>query len=264
LLIQNKTSWQFYDEVILKISDENLSSLKQYVVSRSDFGNSWGVKDPRACLFLPEWDGVLGERGRYLFVLRHWSSCIESLLHRHSRELAFSVVDTVDSVHFSFWKTPALAARMWLSYCKRLLAFARQNLEKTLLVTQKALFDESPLIERINQKFAMELDETAETPFRQDWLRDQVHTRILAMLPSALVAELDELWQQLLQLAELKHEDETPIWVSDSTITQSTLDHWMSAVSVSAIKTNIEIKAELDTSLESSQSVGDYIAVLAE
>lgn len=222
-----------------------------------------GVKDPRACLFLTWWDSVLAERGCYLFLLRHWSGCIESLLHRHSRELAFSLIDSSDPVHFSFWQNPTLAARMWLSYCKRILAFSRQNPSKTLLATQLALFAGQPLIEKINQKFAFSLNASAETPFRKDWLRDQANIQILAMLPSTLIAELDEVWLQLLELAELKHEDETPIWDSESTISQSTLDHWISAIRARAKKANIEIKAELDKKLESSQSVGDYIAVLA-
>jgi hypothetical protein len=74
------TSWQFHDEVDLVTSIE---PIRQYTEQRSKIANHWGVKDPRACLFLNEWQQVLGEKGKFLLVIRHWSSCIESLLHRH-------------------------------------------------------------------------------------------------------------------------------------------------------------------------------------
>jgi len=50
-LARSNTSWQFCDEVSLRVSDESLSLLTQYVASRDHSGESWGVKDPRACLF---------------------------------------------------------------------------------------------------------------------------------------------------------------------------------------------------------------------
>lgn len=233
-LKENNTSWQFYDELDLNVSEESLASLKQYVSARDRLRNAWGVKDPRACLFLREWDSVLEDRGHYLFVLRHWSSCIESLLHRHSRELAFSLADSIDPAHFAFWQSTTLAARMWLSYCKRILAFSTVNPSKTLLATQRALFDGQPLIATINAKFQFSLDEHAASAFRPDWLRDQASNRILAMLPQSLVLELDSVWQSLLALAELKHDDESPVWVNDTDESQKRSALWKSSHSALA------------------------------
>jgi tetratricopeptide (TPR) repeat protein len=231
-LVENNTSWQFYDEVDLSVIEESLVSLRRYIVSRDSAAKAWGVKDPRACLFLPEWDRVLGERGHYLFILRHWSSCVESLLHRHSRELAFSTTDIVDPTHIVFWQSPTLAARMWLSYCKRILEFARAHPSKTLLATQRAMFHGQPLIETINAKFKFSLDESVESPYRLNWLRDHANDRLLEMLPHSLVLELDSVWQSLLALAELKHDDESPIWVNDSVENQQKSNVWWSSQSV--------------------------------
>ncbi|WP_029486634.1 hypothetical protein, partial [Enterovibrio norvegicus] len=76
-LARNKTDWQFHDDVTLN-TDKGF--LDDYVRKRSKVSQYWGVKDPRACLFLNEWKQSLGDAGYFLFVARHWSSCIESLL----------------------------------------------------------------------------------------------------------------------------------------------------------------------------------------
>ena len=247
-LLKNNTSWQFHDEVDLKVANNTLVELKQYVDSRDITEKSWGVKDPRACLFLPEWDSVLEDRGYYLFLLRHWSSCIESLLHRHSRELAFSITDILDPAHFSFWHKPTLASRMWLSYCKRILAFSSVNPSKTLLVTQRALFNEQPLIATINAKFQFALDDSADSPFRPDWLRDQASKQILKMLPESLVLELDSVWESLLALAELKHDDESSIWVNDTDESQKRSALWKPSQSLFAkMKKNSDLQTQTVT-----------------
>lgn len=260
-LKENNTSWQFYNELDLSVSEESLASLKQYVSARDRVRNAWGVKDPRACLFLREWGSVLGARGRYLFVLRHWSSCIESLLHRHSREVAFSLADSIDPAHFAFWQSSTLAARMWLSYCKRILAFSIANPPKTLLVTQRALFDGQPLIATINTKFQFSLNENAESPFRPDWLRDQANSRILAMLPQSLVLELDSVWQSLLALAELKHDDESPIWVDDTDVSLKKLAQWQFSQSILAKSKNNSV-ALTQAVKPPKLSANDLIALL--
>ncbi|MDO3387341.1 hypothetical protein QWI17_15985 [Gilvimarinus sp. SDUM040013] len=54
-------------------------------------GEHWGMKDPRQCVFLPHWQQVVGDRGRYLVVLRHWSASIQSLLKRSTRDIALGV-----------------------------------------------------------------------------------------------------------------------------------------------------------------------------
>lgn len=68
------TNWQFHNECELQT---DVKQLQHYVQQRFSKAEHWGVKDPRACLFLNEWHEVLQEEGCYLFIGRHWSSCIE-------------------------------------------------------------------------------------------------------------------------------------------------------------------------------------------
>ena len=227
-LSNNETSWQFHDEVELIFKPQYEKSLNEYINLRDESSQQWGGKDPRICLFLPQWQNALGDRGRYLFVLRHWASSIESLLHRHSNQLATNANVNYDSTGFAFWKDPTLAARMWLAYCRRLLAFVKANPEYSLLATQRALFNGAPLIESINQKLLFNLDEKAVSPYKTEWLRDCASARILQLLPESLISELNQVWSSLLELTELKDVNEEPEWVDDSLVSSAKRDDWFS------------------------------------
>ncbi|MCO7016131.1 tetratricopeptide repeat protein [Vibrio paracholerae] len=219
-LSKHNTTWQFHDECVLSPAPDFLDA---YIEDRIQISSYWGVKDPRACLFLNEWYRALGKRGAFLFVIRHWSSSIESLLHRHSRELAYALVPlNVASADFNFWTHPALAAKMWLSYNKRILDFAKTNPEQSLIVTQRALFEGAPIIESLNRQFGFELNEGAESPFDPSLLRDKASSLIFSNLSDSLQAQLNEVWLELLDLAKYKSDNELPI-INDDKIDESVL-----------------------------------------
>ncbi|WP_061013151.1 tetratricopeptide repeat protein [Photobacterium leiognathi] len=212
-LIQNETNWQFHDDVLL---NPQSGFLDAYIKKRSNIASHWGVKDPRACLFVNEWQQALGDAGHFLFVARHWSSCIESLLHRHSRDLAYGLPKVNrDMVDVQFWAQPELAAKMWLSYNKRLVAFARANPQITIVATQRALFAGAPIIAELNTKFGFELNEEVDSPFDVSLFRDKANQRIFTQLSHSLQAQLNAVWNELLELATFRAENEAPHIVSD-------------------------------------------------
>ncbi|WP_148290592.1 hypothetical protein [Alteromonas mediterranea] len=209
-LAKNDTSWQYHDETSLDIEPDFLN---KYIKLRSSHHSVWGVKDPRACLFLNEWNEALEEQGNFLFVARHWSSCIESLLHRHSREFAHQLPENLENdKRLRFWRKPELAAKMWLAYNKRLLAFAKKHPSKSLIVTQRALFNGAPILKTLNSKFKLGLNESVESPIESKMLRDQASTLIPDMLSSHLKARLEHVWHELLERAELRHTDEDAVY----------------------------------------------------
>jgi tetratricopeptide (TPR) repeat protein/SAM-dependent methyltransferase len=213
-LINNYTSWQFHDECELSAEPD---FLRDYIAQRSENIAYWGVKDPRACLFLNEWEQSLGDKGVFVFVVRHWSSCVESLLHRHSRELAYDLTDvTSKSVDVSFWAQPTLAAKMWLSYTKRLVSFVKKHPQKTLMITQRALFEGAPVLQAINSKFGFQLDENTTPPFDVSLFRDKASQRIFSELSTALQVQLNSVWEELLALATFKAVNELPVIVEEA------------------------------------------------
>lgn len=212
-LQKSQTNWQFHDECDLQ-SDKNF--LAAFIEHKNSQFTYWGVKDPRACLFLDDWETALGKSGCFLFVVRHWSSCIESLLHRHSRALAFDLPKLNEQESdLQFWKKPHLAANMWLSYCSRMLAFVKKHPNKVVTVTQRALFQNAPVLQTLNNKFALNLNEQAPLPFESNLFRDKANKRILKNLSASYIAKLDAVWQELLSLATLKTQDETPIFFEE-------------------------------------------------
>lgn len=210
-LARSNTNLQFHDECKLVHED---TAFKEYVKKRFEHSQQWGAKDPRACLFLDEWDKILQNDGHYLFIIRHWSCCIESLLHRHSRELAHHLPElTSDNEGLRLWTQPQLVAKMWLSYNVRILAFIKKNKNKVVLVSQRALFEGAPILETLNTRFGFNLNEKVSSPFKIDLLRDQANSNIFNSLSYSLKHQLDSVWDELLNLADFKSNNETPIYV---------------------------------------------------
>ena len=207
-LEQSATNWQFNDESQLQTTPGFLNT---YVTMRNKQVAHWGVKDPRACLFLNEWHKALDGTGCFLFVARHWSSCIESLLHRHSKDFAHNTPNlNADNAGMKFWFKPELSAKMWLSYNQRIINFVKANKNVSLIITQRALFEGAPLIQTLNTRFGFDLDATVSSPFDADLLRDEANERIFFGLSSALQCQLNTMWSELLALATFKSDDEAP------------------------------------------------------
>lgn len=219
---QAGTNWQFHDETFL---DTEEGFIDDYIAKRSRQNSHWGVKDPRICLFLDDWQKALNDNGRYFFVVRHWSSCIESLLNRHSKNLAYGLPEiNKDYADIKFWSQPNLAAKMWLSYNKRLIEFAKKHPDKTLISTQRSLFKGVQIIKAINQKFSLDLNENAESPFDKSLFRDISNENIFESISYTLKKELNQVWSEILQIADFKSDNEEPILTRHKEIDNKDLD----------------------------------------
>lgn len=213
LLRMNGTDWRFHDSAPFDPSIRQ-DLLRRYIEYRNaTTSGPWGVKDPRTCLFLPAWRQVLGTRGRYLVLLRHWSGSVQSLYRRHSQALAVGSGSTM--LHASFWQHPEQAARMWLACQRRVLALLEHSREQCLVVTQQALLAGLPVIDRINARFGLALNPQAPSPIRHSLVHDRIEESIRERLSPALLDQLEALWQRLLQSADHRAGNESPCWVPD-------------------------------------------------
>lgn len=243
LLADSDTSWKFHDEVPLNAHSD---IIQRYIFERNEKDTQWGVKDPRVCLFLPQWKQALGDDGAFLIVIRHWSSCVESLLHRESRNLAHSLNPDGD---VSFWESPDLAAKMWLSYNKRLLSFIRANKSCCVVVTQRALLQGAPILQSLNRKFGFELDCDVEPPFNSSLLRDKASSLLKNSISIALQTELDLVWEKLLSQCDFKCKDEKPIYFDRDELPEHFIIQYRNACNV-----NVN-ERELVPSLNNVQSL---------
>jgi hypothetical protein len=211
-LNEHDTSWQYCGETNLNLSEEQTASLKDYISKRDTIDTAWGVKDPLLSLFMPAYQKQLGGRARFLFIIRPWQSCIESLHHRHSREIALLTNRSKGALNDRFWRKPNLAAKMWLAYNSRILSFIKSNPKQCLLVTQKALFNGAPVISSLNKLGNFNLDENAPLPFEHCLINDKANLNISFVSETSLRKELDDTWKALLDFADYREKDESVSW----------------------------------------------------
>jgi len=141
-------------------------------------------------------------RARFLFIIRPWQSCIESLHHRHSRKLALLTNRSKGALNDRFWHKPYLAAKMWLAYNSRLVSFIKSNREQCLLVTQKALFNGAPVLSSLNKLGNFNLDESAPLPLARSLINDKASLNVSFVTEPSLRKELDDTWKALIEFAD--------------------------------------------------------------
>jgi tetratricopeptide (TPR) repeat protein len=182
----------------------------------------FGVKDPRACLFLKEWRKAAGTCGRYIVVVRHWSGNIQSLYRRHSESISRS--EGSSEIDGSFWFNPLLAADMWLTYNRNILEFLQScPAAQRLTITQQAVLSGLNLPALVNDRFNLDLDESVCSPIKKSLVHDRIEQSVRERLPESKVAEMEEVWQALLQFADHRAPNEKPQWILDAELSRDQL-----------------------------------------
>lgn len=223
ILALNETDWRYHDESNFDpLMRTDL--LSRYMKHRQDTSDGlWGVKDPRICLFLPAWQQLLNKQGRYLVILRHWSGSIQSLWHRHSRNLALG--EGNNRLDLSFWQSPEQAAHMWLASHRRILSLLEESPNQCLVASHRSLLEGLPLIKEVNSFFNLELDTATPSPIRRGLSHDSANVSLQHMLPDSLLIELETLWSNLIQHIKHKTEDESPNWIDETDAKSSKTTH---------------------------------------
>ena len=215
LLKAQGTDWQFSGEVDIP-ADIGLEVMERYTALRDRLhGEHWGMKDPRQCLFLPHWQQVMGERGRYLVVLRHWSASIQSLLKRSARDMALGVGNaTIDG---RFWREAGHAARVWLAYNEKVVEFLEHcPSAQRLVVTQQALMQGLALPGLVKEQFGIPLATDTPSPINPSLVHDEVADSVRTHLSQDEIDRMNALWERLLAFADHRAQQETPRWVPDT------------------------------------------------
>lgn len=157
---------------------------------RSSSQASWGIKDPRLCLFLDEWTTLLPDAA-IVFVVRAPGPTVASLHRRHIRRY----VDTarVDPSDLAFWKDPDLGLKLWCHYHEQALPILSSR-PSTQLINYSAAGSQEAIFMAIRT-----LGLTPDPSVRLDttlgqrqsiWVHDQ-----------ALANRAQEIWTELLTLA---------------------------------------------------------------
>jgi hypothetical protein len=196
ILIDNDLTWLVGEPFVPVVDERRWQRMRELVERRNTEHRLWGFKDPRACLFLPLWKYLLPS-AKVLLVYRHFSGSTYSLGRRHSTLLFSGAINRF--LHRRFWEEPDLALRMWLTYNKALLAFARAHPDDTLAVSMNMIRDGFPLVWTIEQHWNLGLENvpvgevfnpaaTIERPRRQP------------VSDRRLIGEVERAWRDLEEL----------------------------------------------------------------
>lgn len=173
----------------------------------------WGVKDPRACLFLKHWFNTL-ENPAGVFIYRHYASCLHSLQRRQASELLVNPSTSENAIRF--WTNPEVALQSWLLHNTALLTIAQEFPEACVVISQEAVINGAPVISTINDALSLSLDTQCDIGV------DAAKTaqgRELRLLSSSLQNEFEQTWAQLQGISALPTDQEPTVqWIEPQSL----------------------------------------------
>jgi len=158
---------------------------------------AWGIKDPRACLFLPAWFESLESVGG-IFLYRHFASCSDSLFRRHGQDLFLNPDKNNPSL--ALFQNPTSGLESWLAHNKAIIAQIKKTPDQCVLISHEAMIAGFPLVETINKQFSLHLNERADSRIDKDKITNESQISMPACDP-ALREELEATWNELQQLS---------------------------------------------------------------
>lgn len=191
----NHQSWQISTDTFLEVPLHYQDEMKRICLHRNVMHEEWGFKDPRTCHFLEAWSQKL-DNPYVVAIYRHFEACVNSLLHRASREILLN--GAVDS---SFWQDPTLAYRMWLAYNKKIIAYAKAHPQTTIVISHEAVLDGFPIVQKVVQTFGFTL-KPKPSAIKKSLLSPQ--TFEMFELDEPLKKELEATWEALQELSLIK------------------------------------------------------------
>lgn len=200
----NGTDWRFHHHSPLVKPDWFNNYISRYLNESAHNTALSGVKDPRACFFLNNWQVAGGDRMRYVLVYRHWSTAANSLLNRASRHLINGTAPiSANKVNVGFWQKPTLAFDMWKASNDEILTFYKKHPDQCLLISQEAYVSNSVDFSTHAQKIGLDESFFDNKVVESSLTTSSVSASVLSLLSKDEIEQLDNTWQQLQDLADV-------------------------------------------------------------
>lgn len=151
ILERHGTDWQWDAAFPFFIGHDHWQRMRRFA-RRREIGHAlWGFKDPRVCLFMSAWKHVLPD-AKFVIVYRDPGECVRSL---ESRQAANYLKDEGDpAAHLRFYTEPDHGLKMWDTYNRALVTFARGHAGDCLVVPFDDLVAGRPVVAEVNKKWS--------------------------------------------------------------------------------------------------------------
>jgi len=199
ILDDNGRTWLVSEPFLPVVAEPRWRRMEQIIARRNGEHDLWGFKDPRVCPFIMLWKHLL-PNAKALLVYRHFSDSTYSLGRRESVEL-LSDPSGPARMYRRFWEEPDLALRMWLVHNEALVRFARTYPKDTLAVALGMVHNGFPVIEAVNRRWDLGLDEVPTSEVMDSTLTERRPGR-QPVSDTRLIERLEATWQALEELGE--------------------------------------------------------------
>ena len=198
ILADNGRNWQVEAPFLPVITSRRWAEMEAIVRERRIGHSLWGFKDPRVCLFLPEWASLMPGM-KVVGIFRHPKDAIYSLHKRHVQDLVEGVGPR--GVHRRFFEIPDLGLKMWLLYNRLLARYMEDHPGSSLLVPFDAVARGMPVVAALRSKWDIRLQEVDTFAVFDPNVVSQRHSR-QPVYESRLVSEAMSLWERLNDLSD--------------------------------------------------------------
>lgn len=156
----------------------------------------WGMKDPRAALYLDEWFSRLNAPYAVL-VYRHFASCASSLQRRQAAMLFTQPSNESD--HIRFLVNLDVALKSWLVHNQAILRQLKAHPDRCVLVSQESQIAGANLPRLVKGKFPVNLKINADTGVDKT---KTTSAKTFDLDTTPLKQELEDTWNNLQALSE--------------------------------------------------------------
>lgn len=183
-------------EIVARLDREIRAISPDAADTDANAGRAWGIKDPRATLFLSHWMRVVPTL-HVVLAYRHFASCLESLQRRQASELLRH--PSPEDNDLRFWTRPATALESWLLHNRCALRVQADFPDRCAVVSQEALVRGAPLVRLVERRWGLGLNEDADSGVDADKARQ---ARSIDLPDTAARAELQAVWERLQAVSE--------------------------------------------------------------
>lgn len=160
ILGRHGDDWQWDRPFPFFIGPDHWRAMRELIRRRELAHRNWGFKDPRVCLFLGAWKYLLPD-ARFVIVYRDPGECVRSLESRQASDYLEGKGPADD--HMRFFREPDHGLRMWDTYNRALVAFARRHPADCLVLPFSGLTEGFPVVAEVNRRFGGDLAEVPTT-----------------------------------------------------------------------------------------------------